>query len=82
MLQGEVVLDAAALGQLNNAETRALLDTIDSLRELQVGEIINLPQIIIIGGQSSGKSSVLKAILRVRFPVKRNLYTCLPQSQS
>lgn len=47
----------------------------DNLRELQVGEIVNLPQIIVVGDQSSGKSSVLEAISRVRFPVKGDLCT-------
>ncbi|ETS81767.1 hypothetical protein PFICI_06769 [Pestalotiopsis fici W106-1] len=48
---------------------------VDRLRELQVGEIVNLPQIIVVGDQSSGKSSVLEAISRVRFPAKGDLCT-------
>lgn len=68
-------LNSDALTQLNNTESRALLDTVDSLRELQVGEIINLPQIIVVGDQSSGKSSVLEAISRVRFPVDEDVCT-------
>lgn len=63
------------LGQLNNPEARALIDTIDSLRDLQVGEIVDLPQIIVVGDQSSGKSSVLEAISRVKFPVDSDLCT-------
>jgi GTP-binding protein EngB required for normal cell division len=73
--EGYVALDSTSLDQLNNAEARALLDTIDSLRELQIGDIVNLPQIIVVGDQSSGKSSVLEAISRVRFPVKGDLCT-------
>ena len=34
-----------------------------------------LPQIIVYGDQSSGKSSVLEAISGVRFPIKDNLCT-------
>ena len=75
MADGDVVLDSTAMDQLNNAEARALLDTIDGLRELQVGEILNLPQIIVVGDQSSGKSSVLEAISGVSFPVNANLCT-------
>lgn len=71
----QVLLDSDALVQLNSPDARALLDTIDSLRELQVGEIVNLPQIIVVGDQSSGKSSVLEAISRVRFPVDGDLCT-------
>lgn len=64
-----------SLRQLNNPEARALIDTIDSLRDLQVGEIVDLPQIIVVGDQSSGKSSVLEAISRVKFPVDSDLCT-------
>ncbi|KAL8365605.1 hypothetical protein RB595_004429 [Gaeumannomyces hyphopodioides] len=68
-------LDPAAMDQLNSAEARALLDTIDAIRELQVGDMVDLPQIIVVGDQSAGKSSVLEAISRVRFPVKSGLCT-------
>ncbi|KAF7532065.1 hypothetical protein G7054_g8298 [Neopestalotiopsis clavispora] len=71
----DVTLDSIALSELNSPEARALLDTVDSLRELQVGEIVNLPQIIVVGDQSSGKSSVLEAISRVRFPARGDLCT-------
>ncbi|KAL2160733.1 hypothetical protein VTH06DRAFT_930 [Thermothelomyces fergusii] len=71
----EVVLDSDFLAQLNSADSRALLDTIDSLREIHVGDLVDLPQIIVVGDQSSGKSSVLEAISRVRFPVDGGLCT-------
>ncbi|KAI1873115.1 uncharacterized protein JN550_003368 [Neoarthrinium moseri] len=86
----EISLDAAAMDELSNPVARALLDTIDSLRELQIGEIVNLPQIIVVGDQSSGKSSVLEAISSVRFPTKGDLCTrfatelvmrCAPQTK-
>ncbi|KAK9785996.1 putative P-loop containing nucleoside triphosphate hydrolase protein [Seiridium cardinale] len=71
----DITLEPAALDELSSPASRALLDTIDSLRELQVGEIVNLPQIIVVGDQSSGKSSVLEAISTVRFPTKGDLCT-------
>ncbi|KAK3311610.1 P-loop containing nucleoside triphosphate hydrolase protein [Chaetomium strumarium] len=71
----QVALDADSLAQLNNTESKALLDTIDDLRKIHVGDIVNLPQIIVVGDQSSGKSSVLEAISRVRFPVDGDLCT-------
>ncbi|QPG94737.1 hypothetical protein C2857_006874 [Epichloe festucae Fl1] len=69
-------LDADALSQLGR-EQKALLDTIDGLRGLGV-ELDTLPQIIVVGDKSSGKSSVLEAISRIPFPVKSGLCTRSP----
>ncbi|KAG7123945.1 Interferon-induced GTP-binding protein MxA like [Verticillium longisporum] len=71
----DVALDASAMDDLNSPEAKALLDTIDKLRSINVGDIISLPQIIVVGDQSSGKSSVLEAISRVPFPVKGDVCT-------
>lgn len=70
-----VALDNGAIEQLNSPHAKILLDTIDSLRELRVGEIVQLPQIIVVGDQSSGKSSVLEAISGMNFPVNSDLCT-------
>lgn len=71
----EVSLSSEALTQLNTAEAKALHDISDSLSSCGVGRIVNLPQIIVVGEQSSGKSSVLEAISHVRFPVDGGLCT-------
>lgn len=71
----QLLLDNSSLAQLTSSDARALLDTIDNLRELGVGDFVDLPQIIVVGDQSSGKSSVLEAISRVRFPVDGDLCT-------
>lgn len=63
------------IGQLHSPHAKVLLDTIDKLRELRVGEIVQLPQIIVVGDQSSGKSSVLEAISGMQFPVHGALCT-------
>ncbi|KAK8130839.1 hypothetical protein PG984_007277 [Apiospora sp. TS-2023a] len=73
----DISLDTAALDQLHG-EQKALLDTIDGLRKHGVGRFVDLPQIIVVGDQSSGKSSVLEAISRVRFPVHDKLCTRFP----
>lgn len=52
-----------------------LLDIIDRLRDADIGRYVELPQIVVVGDQSSGKSSVLEAISRVRFPSKATLCT-------
>ena len=71
----QIVFDTSSLAQLTSPDTKALLDTVDSLRQLGVGDFVDLPQIIVVGDQSSGKSSVLEAISRVRFPVDGDLCT-------
>lgn len=68
-------IDSKVLDQLNSQEAKTLLDTVDSLRALHVGDIVQLPQIIVVGDQSAGKSSVLEAISRVKFPTKGGLCT-------
>lgn len=56
-------------------EYNLLLDTIDRLRDADMAQYVELPQIIVVGDQSSGKSSVLEAISRIRFPSKSTLCT-------
>lgn len=68
-------LDSAALNQLNAPEAKELHDLTDQLSSCGVGKIVNLPQIIVVGDQSAGKSSVLEAISHVRFPVKGDVCT-------
>lgn len=52
-----------------------LLDTIDKLRDLGIDKEIPLPQIVVVGDQSSGKSSVLEAISGIPFPTNDGLCT-------
>lgn len=63
-----------ALHQLQREQSK-LLDGIDDLRAIGVGSLVELPQLVVCGNQSSGKSSVLEAISRVRFPAKSNICT-------
>ena len=60
----------SALSQLQSRAQVELLDAVDKLRRLGFQGDIGLPQLIVCGNQSSGKSSVLEAISRVRFPAK------------
>ncbi|GAD94931.1 dynamin family protein [Paecilomyces variotii No. 5] len=63
-----------ALRQLQQQQSK-LLDTIDELRGIGVGGLIDFPQLIVCGNQSAGKSSVLEAISRVRFPTNHSICT-------
>lgn len=56
----------------------ALHNFIEELRSLKVTGEINLPQMVVCGDQSSGKSSVLRRLTGVPFPVHNNLCTRFP----
>tara|TARA_R110002060_G_scaffold53309_6_gene63924 strand:- start:723 stop:1028 length:306 start_codon:yes stop_codon:yes gene_type:complete len=64
-----------SMASLRSAEQIQLLDLVDSLRAEGLSEFTALPQLIVCGDQSSGKSSLLEAISGVPFPRKDNLCT-------
>lgn len=53
----------------------ALLDKIDRLFACKAGEHVDLPQLVVVGDQSSGKSSVLEALTKLPFPRDSGLCT-------
>lgn len=65
-------LDLKALQTAGQIE---FLDAIDALRAEGLGELTNLPQLIVCGDQSTGKSSVLEAISGIPFLRDENLST-------
>lgn len=73
-----VSFNTDALNGLCSKDQLELLDAVDRLRLQGIDHYISLPQIIVCGDQSSGKSSVLEAISGVPFPVKSNLCTRFP----
>ncbi|KAK3352495.1 P-loop containing nucleoside triphosphate hydrolase protein [Lasiosphaeria hispida] len=73
-----VAFENDSLSKLCSADQIRLLDSIDHLRLQGINNYVSLPQIIVCGDQSSGKSSVLEAISGVSFPVKSNLCTRFP----
>ena len=68
-------LGTATLDALQTSEQQSLLDEIDGLRRQGISDFVYLPQIVVCGDQSSGKSSVLEAISGVPFPRNDTLCT-------
>lgn len=52
-----------------------LLEKVDKLFACNVGELIDLPQLVVVGDQSSGKSSVLAGLTKLPFPSDSGLCT-------
>jgi GTP-binding protein EngB required for normal cell division len=57
---------------------KPILDTFDSIREILRFEAIELPKIVVVGDQSSGKSSVLESVTGVCLPRGENTVTKCP----
>ncbi|KAM0321796.1 hypothetical protein ACHAQA_009893 [Verticillium albo-atrum] len=60
---------------IQSQDHRDLLDIIDRLRSQGFSRYVDLPEIIVCGDQSAGKSSVLEAISGMSFPAKDGLCT-------
>ncbi|KAF9899281.1 hypothetical protein EC991_009161 [Linnemannia zychae] len=59
---------------IQNGDYQDIIDKINRIRSYGLNKMITIPQIAILGDQSSGKSSVLEAITKLSFP--RNIETC------
>jgi hypothetical protein len=70
-----VPFEANVLDSLRSKGEGSLLDTIDTLRSHGTGHYVSLPQLIVCGDQSSGKSSALEAISGIPFPTRDNMCT-------
>lgn len=65
----------ASLDSLQSKESRRVMNIVDRLRRSGLSGELQLPQLVVAGDQSSGKSSVLEAITEIPFPRKENLCT-------
>ncbi|KAH7303100.1 P-loop containing nucleoside triphosphate hydrolase protein [Stachybotrys elegans] len=59
----------------SNAEDSLILEAMDKLRDLGIDRQYDLPQIIVCGSQSAGKSSVLESLVQIPFPRDENTCT-------
>ena len=66
---------SSSLDDLQNDEQRRVLDTVAQVRKCGLDSILSLPQIVVCGQQSSGKSSTLEALTEIPFPRNDNLCT-------
>uniref|UniRef100_A0A2N9I3Y2 Dynamin-type G domain-containing protein n=1 Tax=Fagus sylvatica TaxID=28930 RepID=A0A2N9I3Y2_FAGSY len=70
--------DAPIISSYND-RIRPLLDAVDKLRHLMITrEGIQLPTIVVVGDQSSGKSSVLESLAGINLPRGQGICTRVP----
>ncbi|KAK6858048.1 hypothetical protein PG995_005747 [Apiospora arundinis] len=55
--------------------SQILFDAIDQLQSCDASQDIDIPQLVIVGGQSAGKSSLLQSLTSIPFPVSHGLCT-------
>ena len=65
----------SSLEGLQSDEQRRVLDIVAQLRKCGLESILSLPQLVVCGDQSAGKSSVLEALTEIPFPRNDNLCT-------
>ncbi|KAH6804289.1 Dynamin related protein 4A [Perilla frutescens var. frutescens] len=71
-------IDAPIVSSYND-RIRPLLDAVDRLRHLKImQEGIQLPTIVVVGDQSSGKSSVLESLAGISLPRGQGICTRVP----
>ncbi|KAF4983038.1 hypothetical protein FZEAL_1463 [Fusarium zealandicum] len=70
-------LEAVPEDPFDNQHNRILFDAIDKLQSVGSSDL-SIPQLVIVGGQSSGKSSLLQSLTGIPFPVNSGCCTRWP----
>nr|PNR51267.1 hypothetical protein PHYPA_010453 [Physcomitrium patens] len=71
--------DPEALRNSFHSEIRPILDVLDKLRTQGITEEnVNIPTIVVVGDQSSGKSSVLESLAGITLPRGQGIATRVP----
>lgn len=65
----------SSLAGLQSEEQSHVLDIVQQLRQVGLDSVLSLPQLVVCGDQSAGKSSVLEALTEIPFPRNDNLCT-------
>ncbi|KAI1136785.1 putative dynamin GTPase [Hypoxylon sp. FL0543] len=68
----------APAGGLSSARTKQLLKQISKVQANGVNDAVSMPQLVVCGGRSSGKSSVLERLTGVPFPQGQGPCTRFP----
>lgn len=75
VLLEEGIAMSSSLRDLQTEDQRVVLDTVSQIRKCGLDSLLSLPQIVVCGDQSAGKSSVLEALTEIPFPRNDNLCT-------
>jgi GTP-binding protein EngB required for normal cell division len=62
----------------DHEKSRVLFNAVDKLRDWRAQDHVAIPQLVIVGGQSSGKSSLLKGLTDIPFPISGKCCTRFP----
>ncbi|WQF84839.1 Putative dynamin stalk domain, GTPase effector domain-containing protein [Colletotrichum destructivum] len=76
-VSGPIKSTAPTLGLRSQRSTQRL-NQIEKIRANGIGDLVDLPQLVVCGDQSAGKSSVLEGITGIPFPRQEGLCTRFP----